>query len=150
HWCRPNVYRRSLVSRVPPGARGLRSRKRPARTPPSTFLFLPIHLSNNPGTLTGPRPPARRRNRRSSQHPTFIGGLFTGISEELRRRSLTPRRRRAVGAVYRLQCLTLSTPARAENPRGTACRACGRDASPTAALFGYGMRYLHDRAPSPH
>jgi hypothetical protein len=26
-----------------------RSRKRPARTPPSTFLFLPIHLSNNPG-----------------------------------------------------------------------------------------------------
>jgi hypothetical protein len=26
----------------------LRSRKRPARTPPSTFLFLPIHFSNSP------------------------------------------------------------------------------------------------------
>jgi hypothetical protein len=25
-----------------------RARKRPARTPPSTFLFLPIHLSNSP------------------------------------------------------------------------------------------------------
>jgi hypothetical protein len=25
-----------------------RSRKRPARTPPSTFLFLPIHFSNIP------------------------------------------------------------------------------------------------------
>jgi hypothetical protein len=50
------------------------------------------------------------KGRRSSRHPTEIGGLFTGISEELRRRDLTPRRRRAVGSVYRLGTLTLSTP----------------------------------------
>jgi hypothetical protein len=27
------------------------TRERPARTPPSTFLFLPIHFSNSPGTM---------------------------------------------------------------------------------------------------
>jgi hypothetical protein len=45
-----------------------RSRKRPARTPPSTFLFLPIHLSNNPGRSPVP---GKRRSRRSPAHPTW-------------------------------------------------------------------------------
>src|SRR6202167_2529296 len=45
-----------------------RSRKRPARTPPSTFLFLPIHLSNNPGQSPVP---GKRRSRRSPAHPTW-------------------------------------------------------------------------------
>ena len=44
----------------------LRSRTRPAGTPPSTFLFLPIHLSNSPGSrrshpLGGPREPPKPR-----------------------------------------------------------------------------------------
>ena len=110
----------------------LRSRKRPARTPPSTFLFLLIHLSNNPETVADLRPPIRRRNRRNSKHPTVIGGLFTGISEELRRRDLTPRRRRAVGPVYRLGRLTLSTPQEAENSR-----PCGR----TSRCLDMGAQY---------
>ena len=38
----------------------LRSRTRPAGTPPSTFLFLPIHLSNSPGPRR-PHPPVNRR-----------------------------------------------------------------------------------------
>ncbi len=44
-----------------------RSRKRPARTPPSTFLFLPIHLSNNPGQSPVP---GKHQSRRSPAHPT--------------------------------------------------------------------------------
>src|SRR5437868_13913758 len=66
-----NVYRRSLVRPrlLPSKASLLRSRKRPARTPPSTFLFLPIHLSNSPETvavsLSG-----EPESRRSPRHPT--------------------------------------------------------------------------------
>jgi hypothetical protein len=37
------------------------TRKRPARTPPSAFLFLPIHLSNSPETVAIPCPPESRR-----------------------------------------------------------------------------------------
>src|SRR5215470_11953986 len=53
------------LKRVPPKSRPAASGKaaiyydrwnlarvRPARTPPSTFLFLPIHLSNSPGLAT--------------------------------------------------------------------------------------------------
>src|SRR6201986_743809 len=46
-----NVDRRSLFHSRTPWRRSRSffvSRKRPARTPPSTFLFLPIHFSNSP------------------------------------------------------------------------------------------------------
>ncbi len=73
-----NVYRRSLVRPrlLPRKASLLRSRKRPARTPPSTFLFLPIHLSNSPGTMAIPLPGAPG-SRRSPRLPTEIGRLVT-------------------------------------------------------------------------
>ena len=73
-----NVYRRSLVRPrlLPSKASLLRSRKRPARTPPSTFLFLPIHLSNSPGTMAVPLPGAPG-SRRSPSLPTEIGRLVT-------------------------------------------------------------------------
>ena len=73
-----NVYRRSLVRPrlLPSKASLLRSRKRPARTPPSTFLFLPIHLSNSPGTMAVPLP-GEPGSRRSPNLPTEIGRLVT-------------------------------------------------------------------------
>jgi hypothetical protein len=73
-----NVYRRSLVRPhlLPSKASLLRSRKRPARTPPSTFLFLPIHLSNSPGTMAVPLPDSPG-SRRSPNLPTEIGRLVT-------------------------------------------------------------------------
>jgi hypothetical protein len=74
------------LKRVPPKSRptatapgsilGLIPRwKRPARTPPSTFLFLPIHLSNSPeprGFLISPNWPESRRSHRPRLQ---IGGL---------------------------------------------------------------------------
>jgi hypothetical protein len=50
----------------------LRSRKRSARTPPSTFLFLPIHFSNSPGNLAAP---ASRRTGKPTKlkSPSLIG-----------------------------------------------------------------------------
>jgi len=80
------------LKRVPPKSRPAApspSRKRPARTPPSTFLFLLIHLSNSPGSWPIPAP-VRRKARRSSKPPTVIGRRITLISEELRRRAIAP------------------------------------------------------------
>ena len=73
-----NVYRRSLVRPhlLPSKASLLRSRKRPARTPPSTFLFLPIHLSNSPETMAISLPDSPG-SRRSPNLPTEIGRLVT-------------------------------------------------------------------------
>jgi hypothetical protein len=73
-----NVYRRSLVRPhlLPSKASLLQSRKRPARTPPSTFLFLPIHLSNSPETMAVPLPDSPG-SRRSPNLPTEIGRLVT-------------------------------------------------------------------------
>ena len=97
------------LKRVPPKSRptatapgsilGLIPRwKRPARTPPSTFLFLPIHLSNSPATLRSPlsirREPIREPTKRNPRH--LLGGFFPHISEELQRRVRTPYRRRRV------------------------------------------------------
>jgi len=48
-----------------------RSRKRPARTPPSTFLFLQIHLSNIP------EPERFRRQTRSRIAPAETGAADT-------------------------------------------------------------------------
>ena len=36
---------------------------RPARTPPSTFLFLPIHFSNSPGIWRSPLPASRQETQ---------------------------------------------------------------------------------------
>jgi hypothetical protein len=93
------VYRRSLV-RLPP----LPSKKQPARTPPSTFLFLPIHLSKSPGPLdpivTKNPLPGRTGESSKPAPPTMIGGFITAYQyEELLRRAIAPRRRRAVRGV---------------------------------------------------
>jgi hypothetical protein len=51
-------------------------RKRSAGTPPSTFLFLPIHLSNSPEIMGIPLP-GDPGSRRSPRHPNAIGRLVT-------------------------------------------------------------------------
>ena len=91
-----NVYRRSLVRPrlLPSKASLLRSRKRPARTPPSTFLFLPIHLSNSPGIMAIPLP-GTPGSRRSPRLPTEIGRLVT---PSVRSFAGAPSRRKAGGA----------------------------------------------------
>ena len=43
-----------VSSEAVPNEEFLPVRRRPARTPPSTFLFLPIHFSNSPGTMAVP------------------------------------------------------------------------------------------------
>jgi hypothetical protein len=62
---------------------------RSARTPPSTFLFLPIHLSNSPETL---RFPTSRRTEKPTKFepPTSSRRSCPHISEELQRRVITP------------------------------------------------------------
>jgi hypothetical protein len=64
--------------------------KRPARTPPSTFLFLPIHLSNSPGPLRIPSPRTSRRAAEATAPDITSRRLVTVISEELRRRAIAP------------------------------------------------------------
>ena len=62
---------------------------RSARTPPSTFLFLPIHLSNSPETL---RFPTSRHAEKPTKFepPTSSRRSCPHISEELQRRVFTP------------------------------------------------------------
>jgi hypothetical protein len=83
------------------------TRERPARTPPSTFLFLPIHFSNSPGIMAIPTlrlagEPAKL------VHPRTIGYRFTVPVRSFRgaqsRRYRTARRCR----VYRLRPRALS------------------------------------------
>src|SRR4029079_17979103 len=67
---------------------------RSARTPPSTFLFLPIHLSNSPETL---RFPTSRRTEKPTKFepPTSSRRSCPHISEELqeaRNRAVSGRR----------------------------------------------------------
>ena len=104
------------LKRVPPKSRptaakpeiALQPGPRSAGTPPSTFLFLPIHLSNSPGP-GWPHPPDARREpkpfclRPGSEPAT---GHSDGASEARHRAE----RRRAVSAVYRLPPVALSTP----------------------------------------
>jgi hypothetical protein len=82
--------------------------KRPARTPPSTFLFLPIHLSNSPEPVRSLSPiPESGRN---PEPPTTIGSVVTVVSEELRRRAIAPSgRRHAVRGLYSLARGPVST-----------------------------------------
>jgi hypothetical protein len=63
------------------------ARVRPARTPPSTFLFLPIHLSNSPGLAT-PSLDAPESLRSSCHRPKSVTNHRE--SEELRRRAFPP------------------------------------------------------------
>ena len=98
-------FRRSASFEANLSGTSSRSRKRPARTPPSTFLFLPIHLSNSPEPwqfhLPASRKSGRNPNGRNPVPPTTIGSLVTIISEELRRRAIAPSSgRRAVPSIY--------------------------------------------------
>src|SRR5262245_27233937 len=52
------------------------TRERPARTPPSTFLFLPIHFSNSPGTMAVPTPRSAGEPAKLV-HPRAVGCRFT-------------------------------------------------------------------------
>jgi hypothetical protein len=86
------VYRRSLVR--PHGVEAIYYRRwnlarvRPARTPPSTFLFLPIHLSNSPGLAT---PSPWTRQRACEAAATDVQSVTNHRkSEELRRRAFPP------------------------------------------------------------
>ncbi len=63
------------------------ARARLARTPPSTFLFLPIHLSNSPGLAT---PLPRRARELAKQLPPTRVDDKSPKSEELRRRAIPP------------------------------------------------------------
>src|SRR5262249_35794552 len=76
--------------------------KRPARTPPSTFLFLLIHLSNSPEpqgsrlfvTSVSSLPKSRR-----SLHPDSASGLvtFTSVRSFAQARHRAERRRAVCG-----------------------------------------------------
>ena len=65
----------------------LQSRKRPARTPPSTFLFLLIHLSNSPEP-SGSTP--QRTGEPTKLEPPTARRPYPTISEELQRRAIAP------------------------------------------------------------
>jgi hypothetical protein len=82
------------------------TRERPARTPPSTFLFLPIHFSNSPGIMAIPTlrlagEPAKL------VHPRTIGYRFTVPVRSFRgaqsRRKRTARRSVYIGVAL-LRC----------------------------------------------
>ena len=64
------------------------TRERPARTPPSTFLFLPIHFSNSPEPWRS-HPPVNRGavEARASEYDRIP---FHYSSEELQRRAIAP------------------------------------------------------------
>ena len=84
------------------------TRERPARTPPSTFLFLPIHFSNSPEIveISHLRSPG---GSSKPMHPNTIGCRFTVPVRSFRgaqsRRKRTARR----WPVYRLRPVALST-----------------------------------------
>jgi hypothetical protein len=79
---------------MPLARQNLDRTSRRAGTPPSTFLFLPIHLSNSPG----PRRSHSPANRRAVENRGVRLGSEAWsptVSEELRRHAVAPRRRRA-------------------------------------------------------
>ena len=55
---RPPKSRPTVSALKPTCEQAIPARTRPAGTPPSTFLFLPIHLSNSPGPKPRSRPPS--------------------------------------------------------------------------------------------
>lgn len=76
-----NVYRRSLVrSNNPRESLRLPRTARSARTPPSTFLFLPIQLSNSPGPkpLSHLRePPVPEPTTNDNRQPSAVCALIS-------------------------------------------------------------------------
>ena len=72
-------------------------RKRSAGTPPSTFLFLPIHLSNSPETLRFP-PSGRTGRPTKLEPPTTSRRPCPTISEDLQARHRAVSGRHAVCA----------------------------------------------------
>jgi len=96
----------------PPSAKDCSfTRGRPARTSPSTFLFLPIHFSNSPGTMAVPTPRLAEGPSKPAQ-PKTIGYRVTVPVRSFRgaqsRRKRTARR----GRVYRLRPGGVSTKKR--------------------------------------
>jgi hypothetical protein len=95
-----------------------RSRKRPARTPPSTFLFLQIHLSNSPepdGSVENhslgiarnkPGPADAHTSVMAKAHGRMIHRIN---SEGLRGRAIAPRRRYVQEPLYSRGPYGLST-----------------------------------------
>ena len=65
------------------------TRERPARTPPSTFLFLPIHFSNSPGIMAIPNPSVSRRAVEARASENYRMPIHCS-SEELQRRAIAP------------------------------------------------------------
>src|SRR6266404_769227 len=99
-----------------------------ARTPPSTFLFLHLHLSNSPGSERTPSPiagkvpslePSSRREAFRRPHSTTNDNrLLSAVGSLILVRSFTgtntclgqgPRQRRAQWAVYKPAQSSLST-----------------------------------------
>jgi hypothetical protein len=67
----------------------LLNERRSARTPPSTFLFLPIQFSNSPGVWRPPSPIAWRVS--NLRAPDNRRALIHCSSEELRRHAIAPK-----------------------------------------------------------
>src|SRR5215510_6795619 len=85
-------------------------RKRSAGTPPSTFLFLLIHLSNSLGPMGSQPPGLNPRAVEAYRLPTVRSEAWSpNISEELRRHAIAPRRRQAVWRLYMSAARFLST-----------------------------------------
>src|SRR5262249_55536834 len=101
------------------------TRERPARIPPSTFLFLRIHMSNSPGTMTAP-PSGEPKSRRSSCIRSTVGCQFTVPVRSFRgaqsRRKRTARR----WSLYMLWPRELSTE-NAHFPCATGAEATARE-----------------------
>jgi len=74
------------------------TRERLARTPPSTFLFLPIHFSNSPGTMAAPTPRLAGEPAKPV-HPRTIGCRFT-VPVRSFRGAQSRRKRTARRSVY--------------------------------------------------
>src|SRR5689334_4400654 len=96
------------------------TRKRPARTPPSTFLFLPIQFSNSPETWRSPFPVAGKSYLVALEAQGFRStseAAFTMKSEMLLQRAYAPRwgGRPVVRAVYRVWAFPLSTTKQQES-----------------------------------
>src|SRR5471030_2212230 len=84
------------------------TRERPARTPPSTFLFLPIHFSNSPEIMAISTPPVSRRavEARASEYNRIP---FTVPVRSFRGAQSRCKRKARRWPVYRLRLITLST-----------------------------------------
>ena len=108
------MYRRSLSSGPNKSKTEVFNLPRPARTPPSTFLFLHLYLSNSPG----PKPQLPSGSSRNL-HPTVNDNRFSPAvdplfkSERLQRRGSglgqEPKQRRAQWVSYRPAQSGLST-----------------------------------------